>query len=135
MTTVDQVGRGWNYPLGVSAHGGIALASGASKIEQAMQLVLATYPGERPMRNEFGSRLRDFVFEGVTLDNIERIKHEVREALERWEPRVDIADVVAYPDDSRQGVILIDISYVIKHTMGRRNLVFPFYTIPEEEGE
>jgi hypothetical protein len=29
-------------------------------------------------------------------------------------------------------VLYIDISYRIKHTNDRRNLVFPFYTIPED---
>ena len=30
-----------------------------------MRIILLTYPGERPMRPEFGSRVRDFVFRSV----------------------------------------------------------------------
>ncbi|MGI8664485.1 MAG: GPW/gp25 family protein [Jatrophihabitans sp.] len=132
MTDVDQVGQGWRFPLGASGQGGIALSSGTEKIEQSMRLILATYPGERPMRHKFGSRLRDFVFEGVTDDNLDRVAHEVRSALLQWEPRIDIAEVSATPDPNRASVILIGIDYVVKATMDWRNLVFPFYVIPEE---
>lgn len=131
MTDLDQVGRGWRFPLGASSQGGIALVSGAEKIEQSMRLILATYPGERPMRHEFGSLLRDYVFEGVTKDNLGQIEQEVRRALRRWEPRADIDNVSAVPDPVRDGLILIDIRYQVKDTMDWRNLVFPFYVIPE----
>ena len=131
MTDLVQVGRGWRFPLGASGQGGIALAAGAEKVQQAMRLILATYPGERPMRHEFGSRLRDFVFEGVTRENLGQIEQEVRSALGRWEPRADIANVTAIPDPIREGLILIDIEYQVKDTMDWRNLVFPFYVIPE----
>ena len=47
----------------------IALVRGTQELEQAMRLILMTYPGERPMRPQFGSRLRDFVFDGATWEN------------------------------------------------------------------
>ncbi|MDP9093228.1 MAG: GPW/gp25 family protein [Actinomycetota bacterium] len=132
MTTADRIGQGWTFPLGAGSRGGIALSSGVDKIEQAMRLILVTYPGERPMRAEFGSRLRDFVFESISEENIEKIKHEVRRALEMWEPRTEVAEVQAWPDPQRSGVLLIDITYQIRHTSDWRNLVFPFYMIPAE---
>ncbi|MGH3157369.1 MAG: GPW/gp25 family protein [Streptosporangiaceae bacterium] len=52
----------------------------------------------------------------------------------RWEPRVDITDVDVTPGDAELGLLYIDIKYVVKATNDRRNLVFPFYTIPLEEG-
>jgi phage baseplate assembly protein W len=131
----DFIGSGWAYPLRVDAKGAIALVSGTDELEQAMRLILATYPGERPMRWEFGSRLRDFVFDGATDENIGAIGNEVRVALERWEPRVDVRSVDVSPDGDRDGLLYIDISYVVKSTNDRRNLVFPFYTIPSHEAE
>ena len=35
------------------------------ELEESMRIILLTYPGERPMRPEFGSRVRDFVFRSV----------------------------------------------------------------------
>ena len=132
----DFVGAGWAFPLGVDARGAIALARGTDELEQAMRLILMTYPGERPMRPAFGSRLRDFVFEGATWENAVAIGNEVRAALLRWEPRVDVADVEVTPDAADTGLLYIDIRYIVKATNDHRNLVFPFYTIPlHEAGE
>jgi uncharacterized protein len=135
MEQHDFVGAGWAFPVGVDARGAIALARGTDELEQAMSLILMTYPGERPMRPEFGSRLRDFVFEGATWENATAIGNEVRAALLRWEPRVEVANVEVTPETDEAGMLYIDIQYVIKATNDRRNLVFPFYTIGAHEGE
>lgn len=129
----DFIGAGWNYPMEINVNGEFALAKGSHKIEQAMRLILATYPGERPMRPEFGSRLRDFVFQPVTVDNATDISREVARALERWEPRATVQRVDVEPDPAEAGLLMIDIQYVVKATNDERNLVFPFYTIPENE--
>ncbi|HEX4061758.1 MAG TPA: GPW/gp25 family protein [Streptosporangiaceae bacterium] len=128
----DFIGAGWAFPVGVDARGVVALVGGTEELEQAMRLILMTYPGERPMRPAFGSLLRDFVFDGATLENAARIEGEVRRTLERWEPRVDVTDVDVTPGDTEVGLLYIDIEYVVKATNDRRNLVFPFYTIPQE---
>jgi uncharacterized protein len=130
--TQDFIGAGWAFPLGVGPQGGIALVRREVELEQAMRLILSTYPGERPMRPEFGSRIRDFVFRSVNVDTIAELSQEVRNALLRWEPRVDIEAVLVIPDPSDEGALYIDIQYVVKDTNDRRNLVFPFYTIPED---
>lgn len=128
----DFVGAGWGFPLGVGPRGGIELVRREVELEQAMRLILATYPGERPMRPAFGSRLRDFVFRPADAATAAELAEEVRNALLRWEARVDIELVDVRPDGADRSVLYIDISYRIKHTNDRRNLVFPFYTIPED---
>jgi phage baseplate assembly protein W len=129
--TQDFIGAGWAFPLGVGPQGGIALVRREVELEQAMHLILSTYPGERPMRPEFGSRIRDFVFRPVNVETIAELSQEVRNALLRWEPRVNIEAVYVIPDPD-DGALYIDIQYVVKDTNDRRNLVFPFYTIPED---
>ena len=131
----DFVGSGWAFPVGVDSTGRIALARGSRDIEQAMRLILMTYPGERPMRPRFGSRLRDFVFEGATWENAAAVAAEVRASLAQWEPRATVTDIVVTPEADEPGVLTIDIAYVIKGTNDPRNLVFPFYTIPEHGEE
>jgi hypothetical protein len=131
----DFVGTGWAFPLGVDATGRIALAGGERDIEQAIQLILRTYPGERPMRPEFGSRLRDYVFDGADGANAAEIADVVRVALERWEPRIVVDDVIVEPDEDDPSILYIEIQYVTKAINDPRNLVFPFYTIPRREDE
>ena len=128
----DFVGAGWAFPLGVDARGGIALARRDQELEQAIRLILATYPGERPMRPEFGSRLRDFVFRSASIDTAAELAHEVEKALLRWEPRVDVERVNVTVDPDDRSRLYIDLYYSVKGTNDRRNLVFPFYTIPDD---
>jgi phage baseplate assembly protein W len=102
------------------------------ELEQAMRLILSTYPGERPMRPEFGCRLRDFVFEGATQETAALLNYEVHTALARWEPRATVEKVEVTPDPYQRNMLFIDVQYAVKATNDRRNLVFPFYTIPDE---
>jgi len=131
----DFIGSGWGFPVGVDATGQIALVRGSREIEQAMRLILSTYPGERPMRPQFGSRLRDFIFDGATWENAAAIAAEVRSSLLRWEPRATVTDVLVAPEAADPGVLMIDILYTVKGTNDARNLVFPFYTIPAHADE
>jgi phage baseplate assembly protein W len=128
----DFIGTGWAFPTGVDATGGIALASGDAELVQAMRLILSTYPGERPMRPDFGCRLRDFVFRGGTPDTVAELIDEVRRSLLRWEPRVNVERVDVQADPTDPSLLYIDIRYQVKDTNDRRNLVFPFYTIPDD---
>jgi phage baseplate assembly protein W len=130
--THDFVGAGWAFPLGVDARGGIALARLDQELEQAMRLILATYPGERPMRPDFGSRLRDYVFRPATIDTAAELANEVENALLRWEPRVDVESVNVTVDPEERNRLYLDVNYTVKGTNDRRNLVFPFYTIPDD---
>ncbi len=128
----DFIGRGWAFPLRTDATGGIALVAREREIEEAIRLILGTAPGERPMRPEFGCRIHDEVFAPVSAGSAGRIAQYVREALERWEPRVEVNDVAVTVDAADASVFYIEISYTVMATNDRRNLVFPFYTIPEE---
>jgi Bacteriophage baseplate protein W len=129
--SIDLVGTGWHFPLRTGPSGRFATAGGTDKLEQAMRLILTTYPGERPARPDFGSRLRDFVFRPITIDTIADVSFEVREALWRWEPRVVVEDVDTNPDPGHGGLLHIAIGYTVRATNDRRNLVFPFYTNPD----
>lgn len=127
------VGRGWSYPLVPSATGGIGLVGGDQELEQAIRLVLGTSVGERPFRPEFGSHLADFVFSPIDASTGGRVAYEVRRALERWEPRIDVIGVDVTVDPARPTTLYIDVRYRRKGTNDPRNLVFPFYVIPEED--
>ncbi|MGW2019917.1 GPW/gp25 family protein [Streptomyces sp. NPDC001927] len=128
------IGRGWGFPLRVSPTGGIGMVERDREIEEAIRLVLGTAPGERPMRPEFGCGVHDYVFEPGDDETAGQIAHEVRTALERWEPRIEVDDVVVAFDAVDEGVFYIDVRYTIRSTNDLRNLVFPFYSIPSTEG-
>jgi uncharacterized protein len=134
MMSVDFIGRGWAFPLGVQPNGSVATAQGVAKLEQAMRIILTTYLGERPMRPGFGSRLRDFLFDGVSPASVAAIGEEVERAIGSCESRVDVEAVDVRPIEGAYGGFEIDIQYVVRDTLGIYNLVVPFYSIPGEEG-
>ncbi len=137
MTGHAFVGQGWHWPVETDATGAFALTGGSTLLEQAMYLILSTTPGERPMRPEFGARLRQFVFASGDATTAGQIATEVRSALERWEPRVEVGEVVVTIDPDDASTLWIDVTYRVRSTNDRRNLVFPFYVIGrhEEAGE
>ena len=130
--TEQFIGRGWAFPLRTDATGGIALVSREHEIEEAIRLVLGTSPGERPMRPEFGCRIHDHVFAPADSTTANAIEADVRSALQRWEPRIRVEEVVVTFDAGDTNTLYIDIRYAIRPTNDRRNLVFPFYVIPGE---
>jgi phage baseplate assembly protein W len=129
----DVLGAGLAFPLQVDRRGGIALAREETDVEQAISLILATAPGERPMRPEFGCGVHDYVFERIDAAAMGRLEHEVRVALKRWEPRIEVMGVGFDTARAGRGELVIDIAYRVLATNDVRNLVYPFYVIPAEE--
>jgi phage baseplate assembly protein W len=129
---IDFIGATIAFPLGVDQTGAIALVSGHEAIDRSMTMVLSTAPGERVMRPEFGCAIWDLLFDPVNDNTLGLMAQSVRQALAQWEPRIDVTSVAAAPDPDDPSLVLIDIDYRVKATNDRRNLVYPFYVIPEE---
>jgi Bacteriophage baseplate protein W len=132
MAEYEFVGSGLAYPVRVDLTGHVALVEGERELEQSIALILCTIPGERPMRPEFGCRIHDYVFAPADATTAGLVAYEVRQSLLRWEPRIDVTDVIVTPHPFDSGVLLVDIHYTVRSTNDPRNLVFPFYVIPEE---
>jgi phage baseplate assembly protein W len=130
---VDFLGSGVAFPLRVDHRGGLALVRAGEDIYEAIMIILGTAPGERPMRPEFGCGIHNYIFETVDAYTMARLEQEIRIALDRWEPRIEVQDVEFDLSRIQNGELPIDISYVIRANNDLRNLVYPFYVIPEEE--
>ena len=127
----EYIGQGLAFPLQVNPRGEIALASGERDIEQSILIILMTALGERVMRPEFGCRVHELVFAPQNAATESLATYYVKEALDRWEPRVDVQDVLVLP--SRQdGKMLIEIKYQVRDTYNERSIVYPFYLTGEE---
>jgi phage baseplate assembly protein W len=130
---LDFIGRGWAFPVGLDLRGRVALTTGTESIERAIQLILQTVRGARVMRPQFGSDLHLLTFAENNPTTAGLADFYVRRALARWEPRIEVENVKISWADADQGQMTINISYLVKATNDRRNLVFPFYAIPHEE--
>lgn len=133
---MDFTGSGWSFPLGVNSTGGISLSRGERDIAEAMRMILSTPLGERRMRPNFGCGVHDLTFATNDATTHGLIRQYVMEAVALWEPRVQIVDVRINVDRAEPAKVVTDVVYEIRATNERRNLVYPFYLIPQEkEGE
>lgn len=127
------IGTGWAFfPMRTDVTGAIALVGADQEIKESIRLILGTAPGERPMRPEFGCAIHEFAFAPADAATAGQIVYEVRAALDRWEPRIDVDSVQVRFDDPDSGTLYIDIRYAIRGRNDPRNLVFPFYVIPQD---
>ena len=71
--------------------------------------------GERILNPEFGSRLRLFLYEGITEENKEQIVAEVKGVCLKWEPRVKIISVTPVDEvsDTEDNTVRLDIVFTI----------------------
>ena len=129
----DLIGSGLAFPLQADQRGSLALTRGVEDIEQAIALILGTAQGERPMRPEFGCAVHDVVFDTIDAAIVGKIQTAVHEALERWEPRIEVVNLDVEPSDGEAGKVLVGITYRVHTTSRLYNLVYPFYVIPAEE--
>jgi phage baseplate assembly protein W len=125
----DFLGNGWAFgePFASTPEGKVPEARAEESIAQSIWLILSTSRGERVMRPEFGCGLNDLVFGRNDAAMAGTIQQTVREALALWEPRIDVLDVTTTSNARQPNTILIEISYQVRATNSRYNLVYPFY--------
>lgn len=131
--TKDFLGSGWKFPPQLDVRGRIELVHQETDVEEAVWIILMTHKGERVMRPEFGSDLHLLLFAPNDAATAGLARRYVMEALARWEPRIEVTEVLAYPDPLHDSRLSIEIGYRILATNSERNLVFPFYIIPGED--
>lgn len=121
------LGNGFAFPLQVGASGRFAFAAYEADVEQAVFHILSTAKGERLMVPDFGCGMHDLVFSPNTSTQAGAVAAEVRAALVRWEPRIDVLDVTTTIGGSQGELLLIRIDYRIRANNAFYNTVYPFY--------
>ena len=109
----DFHGRGWSFPVRVGPGGGIALAEGEKDIKQAVRIIIETVLGERAMRPGFGCGAHELVFEHTDASLTGKARFYVRNALERWEPRIEVEKVDARIEGLK---LIVEVHYRVRRT-------------------
>lgn len=122
----DFLGKGIRFPISVK-EGKIATSSGEELIRESIMIILGTAKGERVMRPEFGCGINELVFAPNNTSTATLIGVYVKEALLKWEPRIEVLNVSAATDEKEGNRLNINIDYMVKTTNTKRNLVYPFY--------
>lgn len=121
------LGTGWKFPIIPDRAGALGYIDGDANVEQSLHILLMTELGERVMRSEFGTQAPRLVFSPGSVQYLRLLENTVREAVRDWEPRVDLTQVLAEADPVDEYKVTVSISYTVRRTNTRNNLVFPFY--------
>ena len=81
-------------------------------IKRSVKNIILTNKYERPFNPDFGCNLRGFLFENLTEPMVVIIKDRVAMAIEKYEPRVSVEDVIVKNSSDPNG-IRISVSFLI----------------------
>lgn len=124
----DWMGCGWAFPVRLDpATGGVAVSAYERDIEASIRIILGTSPGERVARPDFGCGIHDLAFDVVDAALLTRIEVSVREAMKRYEARIEVNSVRIDPLYAGEGLLRIEFEYRVRRTNQSGNLVYPFY--------
>jgi phage baseplate assembly protein W len=122
------LGTGWAFPPTFTRLGHtVVTASGVENVRQSLWILFSTVPGERVMLPTYGCSLWRMVFRSITTTVTTEIAGAVSQAVIEWEPRIDLLGVEVTADAGQDGLVSITVSYVVRTTNTRDNLVYPFY--------
>ena len=70
----------------------------ANAISRSVRNIVMTIPGEKPFNPDFGSNVRNLLFENMDSITAGLIVDEIRTSIQNFEPRVELMTVEALPD-------------------------------------
>jgi phage baseplate assembly protein W len=121
------LGKGWRFPVLPDKTGCLAYVEGDANVEQSVHILLMTALGERVMRSDFGTQTPRLVFSPGSVQYLKLIENTIRDAVRDWEPRIDLTNVLAEADSAEPFKITVSVTYTVRQTNTKTNLVFPYY--------
>jgi phage baseplate assembly protein W len=101
------------------------MVEGNAAIRQSLLILLSTIPGERVYRPDYGCWLSRLVFAPNDETTAGLAIHYVRQAIERWEPRVEILRLDAVSSGSAGDRLDVLLDYRARPTGTAGSLVLP----------
>jgi phage baseplate assembly protein W len=83
-------------------------------IKASIQNLILTKNYERPFHPEIGSQVSALIFENMTASTISAITRTIRNTIEKFEPRVNIIDIVLN-DNSEKNAVDIEITFNVNN--------------------
>jgi phage baseplate assembly protein W len=122
------LGRGWSFPPTFDRSlGGVEMLEDEADVKSSLGILLSTMRGERVMLPLYGCNVESQIFEPLDTRQKTLLKDLIETAILYHEPRVAIEEVELRDDQALEGVVLIELTYRVKSTNSRFNVVYPFY--------
>ncbi len=123
----DFLGTGWTFPPEFSkTEKGLLMSSGPADIRESLNILLSTMQGERIFEIHYGCDLTPLLYETLSLASRTKMGEKITKAILLHEPRI-IVEHTDFEADYNQGIVYIHITYLVRSTNTRTNMVFPYY--------
>jgi phage baseplate assembly protein W len=129
----DFLGRGLNFPVAHDRKGGMAMSAFEENVEQAIQIIIGTAPGERMMRPDYGCKIHELLFQPANHVTCSLAAQFVKKSLVLNEPRVRGIEVDCRVDDNEPNKLNLHVRYTVRASNNIFNQVYPFYLRREED--
>ena len=124
------LGIGWKFPPEFDRKSkSVTLVSEEEDIRESLFILLSTRPGERTMQPAYGCDLSVLNFESINEGLVNNAKEIISSAVLHFEPRVFLDDVTVSTGRMYDGVLEISLSYRVRKTNKRNNIVYPYYIL------
>jgi len=122
------LGRGWGFPPQFDKSGGrVRMVTEEVDICESLHILLSTRLGERLMRPNYGCNLNTLLFEPLSTQFISFVRTFVEQSITLHESRIELQKVSINAERQFDGLLEIEIAYLIRATNTPNNYVFPFY--------
>lgn len=111
-----------DYPFGFDPRGRSRLTGSGDHVRDLIEQVLFTAPGERVNRPEFGTPIKDLVFEGLSDTLVATTEQMLHGALIRWLDTLISVDSVKV--EAVESTLSVTIVYALRGQADRRTDVF-----------
>ena len=122
------LGTGWSFPPSFRGKARTAALSVAEDdIEESLNILMGTSPGERLLAPDYGCPLKAMQFEIFDSSTITEITDRVKRAILFHEPRIRVNAIQVALEGEGEGTITLTIDYTVRATNNRSNRVYPFH--------
>jgi phage baseplate assembly protein W len=122
------LGTGWSFPPTFTNVGGdVVMTSDLEDILASLHILLSTSIGERLMQPTYGCNLSRLQFEPLNSSLLTYIRGIVTDAILYDEPRIEAKKISIDTSEYTDGILRIEIDFIIPATNSRYNYVYPYY--------
>ncbi|WP_439482444.1 GPW/gp25 family protein [Cyclobacterium plantarum] len=125
---MEFLGTGWSFPPAFNDKSeSVEMSSGVTDIQESLWILLSTRLGERVMQPKYGCQLDELQFSPLNRTTITYVSELIRSAILYHEPRIEVEKIDITEEEMVEGKVLIHLTYMVRGTNSRFNLVYPYY--------
>lgn len=121
-----EIRRGISFPFRFNSRGGVAISESNyyddAHTKESITQILLTSIHSREMNPEFGSAIKNTIFQGNNPSYDTIAINYIKEALARWEPEITVKDVQIIREKS---TVTIQVTYTNRRTYKTTSISIP----------